>query len=141
VSAEGFEYFEVAADVGVHGWGPTEETCFRQVALGMFALMVPLEAVAPRESREVGAQGDGPDALLVNWLNELLYLHDVEGFAVHDLSVAPRAGAPRLFAELSGEPVDPARHPRGVLVKAATFHQLELARAAGRVDARVVLDI
>ncbi|HEV8675361.1 MAG TPA: archease [Methylomirabilota bacterium] len=137
---EGFEYFEVAADVGVHAWGPTLEACFRQCALGMFNLMVPLDAVAPAESREVGAQGETPELLLVNWLNDLLYLHDVEGFAVRDVA-ALRFEGPRVHAELTGEPVDPARHPRGVLVKAATFHQLALVREPGRTSVRLVLDI
>lgn len=138
--AEGWEYFEVAADVGVHAWGPSLEACFRQCALGMFNLIVPLSAVAPTESREVGGQGESPEVLLVNWLNELLYLHDVEGFAVRDLTVSRIEGA-RMHTSLVGEPVDPARHPRGILVKAATFHQLALTRDRERVAARVVLDI
>jgi SHS2 domain-containing protein len=137
---EGWEYFEVAADVGVRAWGPSLEACFRQCALGMFNLMVPLEAVSATETREVGAQGETPETLLVNWLNELIYLQDVEGFAVRDLTLSPVEGE-RLHARLVGEPIEPARHPRGVLVKAATFHELALERAPGRVSARVILDI
>src|SRR5262249_21688008 len=79
MSQPGWEHFEVEADIGVHAWGPTLEACFRQCALGVFALIVPLEAVTPAETREVGAQAEGPEALLVAWINELLYLHDVEG--------------------------------------------------------------
>lgn len=137
---EGWEHFEVAADVGVHAWGPTLEACCRQAALGMFALTVPLASVTPAEAREVAARGDSPEALVVNWLNELIYLHDVEAFAVRDVTVAPIEDL-RLHAILSGEPFDPARHPRGILVKAATFHRLAVERTAGRVSARVVLDI
>lgn len=138
--AEGWSYFETEADVGVQGWGPTLAACFRQCALGVFNLIVPLEAVVPAESREVGAQGETPEALLVNWINELLYLHDVEGFAVRDVEM-PRTEGPRIHARLTGEPVDPQRHPRGILVKAATFHQLALVADAGRVTGRFVLDI
>jgi SHS2 domain-containing protein len=140
MSGEGWEYFEVEADVGVHAWGATLEACFRQCALAVFDLIVPLRAVAPAESREVMAQGETPETLLVAWINELVYLHDVEGFAVCDVE-EPRLEGGRLHARLSGEPVDPARHPRGILVKAATFHQLSLDRAPGRVAARVVVDI
>ena len=136
----GHRHFEVAADVGVEAWGPTVEACFRQCALGMSGLMVPVAAVAPVEAREVLAQGESLEALLVSWLNELIYLHDVEGFVLHDV-VAARLDGLRLHATVSGEGVDPARHPRGVLVKAATFHQLALEREPGRVRARVILDI
>lgn len=140
MSTEGWEYFEVEADVGVHAWGPTLEACFRQCALAVFDLIVPLGAVAPAESREVMAQGEPPEALLVAWINELLYLHDVEGFTLHEVETVQLEGN-RVHGRLSGEPVDLARHPRGILVKAATFHELALEQAPGRVEARVVLDI
>ncbi len=139
-AGEGWRHFEVEADVGVEAWAPTLPACFRQCALGVFALMVPLAAVAPAEEREVSAQADGTEALLVAWINELLYLHDVEGFALHDVG-APRISGNRLHARVVGEPVDPARHPRGILVKAATFHQLAVDRDPGGVRARLVLDI
>jgi SHS2 domain-containing protein len=135
-----YRYFEVEADIGVEADGPTLEACFRQCALAVFNLIVPLDAVVPVEEREVGAQGDTPDTLLVNWINELLYLHDVEGFAVRDVELPQLAGT-RLHARLTGEPVDPGRHPRGRQVKAATFHQLAVVSEPGTVKARLVLDI
>jgi SHS2 domain-containing protein len=140
MSAEGWEYFEVEADVGVRAWGPTVEACFRQCALAVFDLIVPLSAVAAAESREVMAQAETLEALLVAWINELLYLHDVEGFTLHEVETVQLEGN-RVHGRLSGEPVDLARHPRGILVKAATFHELALEQAPGRVEARVVLDI
>lgn len=140
MSGEGYEYFDVAADVGVHAWAETLAGCFRQCALGVFDLIVPTHAVAPRETREVAARGGGVEALLVNWLNECLYVHDLEGFVVHDLEPPQVTGA-LVHGILQGEPVDPARHPRGTLVKAATFHGLEVTESAGCVSARVVLDI
>jgi SHS2 domain-containing protein len=140
VSREGYEYFDVAADVGVHAWGETLAGCFRQCALGVFDLIVPTQTVAPREIREVAARGDGAEALLVNWLNECLYVHELEGFVVHDLERPEVTGA-FIHGILHGEPVDPARHPRGTLVKAATFHGLEVTESVGQVSARVILDI
>jgi SHS2 domain-containing protein len=137
---QGWEHFEVEADVGVHAWGATLEACFRQCALGVFNLIVPLEAVAPLEPREVSAQAETVEALLVNWVNELLYLHEVEGFAVHDVA-EPRIEGGRAYATVMGEPLDVARHPRGIQVKAATFHQLALDQQPGHVEARLVIDI
>jgi SHS2 domain-containing protein len=140
VSAEGYEYFDVAADVGVHGWGETLAGCLRQCALGVFDLIVPTRTVEPVETREVAARGAAADTLLVNWLNECLYLHDLEGFVVHDVET-PHVTGTAIHGVLHGEPVDPARHPRGTLVKAATFHGLQVVERPGRVSARVVLDI
>lgn len=136
----GYDYFDVAADVGVSAWGPTLAEAFAQAALGVFALIVEPERVEPRESREVRAQGDSPTALLVNWLNECLLVHDIEGFVVSRIEFAVFADT-RVHALLWGEALDPRRHPLGTVVKAATFHGLEIREADGRWQIRVVLDV
>jgi SHS2 domain-containing protein len=140
VSVEGREYFDVAADVGVHAWGETLAGCLRQCALGVFDLIVPTRAVEPVETREVAARGAAVETLLVNWLNECLYVHELEGFVVCDVAM-PEVSGTSVHSVLRGEPLDPARHPRGTVVKAATFHGLEVVQQPGRVSARVVLDI
>jgi len=140
VKREGYEYFDVAADVGIVAWGEDLPGCLRQCALGVFNLIVPTDAVKPMESREVAARGASVDALLVNWLNECLYVHDLEGFVVSDVAT-PEVTPAGVHALLRGEPVDPSRHPRGTIVKAATFHDLEVRQMPGQVRARVVLDI
>jgi SHS2 domain-containing protein len=140
VTADGYEYFEVEADVGIHAWGGDLLRCVGQLTLAVFQLIVPTEAVRPVERREVAARGDSVEALLVNWVNECLYVHEVEGFVVHDLTEL-RETPTGLHGVVRGEPVDPARHPRGTVVKAATFHGLEVTTAPDRVAARVVLDI
>ena len=139
-AAEGFDYFEVAADVGIRGWGPTLEAAFRQTGLGLFALMAEPESVKEQEPREVRAQGDTREALLVNWLNDCLYLHDVEGFLARriDLVVFEER---RLHSILCGEEVDRTRHKLGTVVKAATYHQLAIRPTDGGWEIRVILDI
>ena len=140
MTPEGYEYFDVAADVGVAAWGEDLPGCLRQCALGVFNLIVPTDAVQPVETREVAARGTPVEVLLVNWLNECLYVHELEGFVVSEVA-RPEVTATGVHALLRGEPVDPSRHPRGTVVKAATFHDLEVREAPGRVTARVVLDI
>ena len=140
MTTEGYEYFDVAADVGVAAWGKDLPGCLRQCALGVFNLIVATEAVRPLESREVAARGPSVETLLVNWLNECLYLHDLEGFVVADVA-RPEVTPTGVHGLLRGEPVDPSRHPRGTVVKAATFHGLEVNAGPRQVSVRVVLDI
>jgi len=102
----------------VIGRGETLPEAFAQVALGVFALMADPASVEERDAREVRAHGNAPEALLVNWLNECLYVLDVEGFVARrvefgDFSLDPAAsgGEPlRLHCRLLGEDFDPARH-------------------------------
>jgi SHS2 domain-containing protein len=135
-----WEHFEVEADVGVHAWGATRADAFARAAEGMFALIVPPEDVATLETREVRAQAETPEALLVNWLNECLYVHEIEGFAVARVEVdGCRHGF--VHGVLHGEPLDPARHRVGTIVKAATHHQVEVREDERGVDVRVVVDV
>lgn len=136
----GWEYFDVAADVGVRAWGPTRAAAFAGAALGALALTVGPETVRAVESREVRAQADGPETLLVNWVNECLYVHEVEGFAVADVEVTA-VGDTLVHGVLHGEPLDPARHRLGTIVKAATLHRVAVEERSGIHRVELVLDV
>ena len=138
--AAGYDYFEVAADVGVKAWGSTLPEAYAQAGLGVFALIVDPASVEARQSREVSAQGESQEALLVNWLNECLYVHEIEGFVVRRIEF-PVFEAERVHSLLWGEDLDPARHRLGTVVKAATFHQLRIGRGQGEWEIYVILDI
>ena len=136
----GWEHFEVEADVGIHAWGASLADAFARAAEGMFALVVDAASVADTEVRETRAQGDSPEALLVNWLNECLYVHEIEGFAVAHVEV-DTCGGGLVHGTLHGEPIDPARHRLGTIVKAVTYHQLGIQERSGSFDVRLVVDV
>ena len=114
----GFTYFDAAGGKGVSGKGPTIQEAFAQVGVGAFALAVDPASVEEREARAVRAHGVDAADLLVNWLNECLYVLDVEGFAARrvefiafTIDAAGLGGEPlRLHCLLHGEEADPARH-------------------------------
>ena len=85
MTTAGYEYSGAGAEVGLTAWGEDLAECLRQCALGVFNLIVPTTSVEPLDGREVAARGASPEALLVNWLNECLYVHDLEGFVVADV--------------------------------------------------------
>lgn len=136
----GWEHFDVEADVGVRAWGPTRAEAFARAALGVFALIVRPEEVAGRETREARAQGDSAESVLVNWLNECLYVHEIEGFVVHRVEVTV-CRDDLVHGFLHGEPFDPARHRPGTVVKAVTMHRAALTERDGRHEATVVVDV
>jgi SHS2 domain-containing protein len=142
-----FEYFEVEADIGVLGRGPDLAAAFVQTALGALTLVVDPATVEAREVREVRAHGDSPEALLVNWINECLYVHEIEAFAVHRIELVtfePDAGGSepcRLHSLLHGEEIDRLRHRLGTVVKAATFHQVSVVSSPKGASGRIVLDV
>src|SRR5213592_4336290 len=140
MTVAGWEQFDVEADVGVRAWGPTRAEAFAQAALGVFALIVPPDDVEEREHREVRAQADSPERLLVNWINECLYVHEIEGFVVHRVEVGA-CTATLVHATLHGEEMDAGRHRFETIVKAATMHRLVVAEQEGRHEVRLIVDV
>src|SRR5712691_10319543 len=107
----GWEQFDVDADVGVRAWGPTRAEAFAQAALGVFALIVAPDEVEEREHREVRAQAESPETLLVTWINECLYVHEIEGFVVHRVAVLSASFTARRSTRAATGPA-PSSRPR-----------------------------
>jgi SHS2 domain-containing protein len=136
----GWEHFEVEADVGVRGWGPTRAAAFAEAALGALALTVDPRSVEERESRAVRAQADGPEALLVAWVDECLYVHEIEGFVARRVEVTECSDSV-VHGRLVGEPLDPGRHRLGTVVKAATMHDVSVKADGASHEVRVIVDV
>ena len=136
----GWEHFEVEADVGVHAWGPSRAAAFAEAARGVLALVVDPASVAAREAREVRAQADSPETLLAAWVDECLYVHEIEGFVVRDVEVMECSDSV-VHGRLLGEPLDPVRHRLGAVVKAATLHGVSVLEDAGGHRVRIVVDV
>ena len=136
----GFEIFAVTADKGIRAWGVDRKSVFRQAALGLWSLMVDPATVECRSMFPVTVEAEDQEALMVAWLNELLYLYDAKGFIGADCT-ARSLTETRLDAEVSGEAVAMTRHVILSHVKAATYHQLYLGPTSTGWEARVVVDV
>jgi tRNA nucleotidyltransferase (CCA-adding enzyme) len=136
----GYAYFEVEADVGVRAWGPGRAEAFAEAALGVLALGVDPASVQEHDTREVRAQGATPEDLLVAWIDECIYVHEVEGFAAHRVTVSRLEGGV-VHGLLHGEPLDQGRHQLGTVVKAATRHHVAVADTPAGAEVRVIVDV
>jgi SHS2 domain-containing protein len=138
--AAGFEIFAITADKGIRAWGRDLTEVFVNAARGMWSLMV--EAGTARADRmlPVRVEASNRETLLVAWLNELLYLHEVEEFVAAKFAITHFSDT-RLEAEVWGERVDRARHPLVGHVKAVTYHLLRVQPAGGGWEAQVVVDV
>jgi len=135
-----FRFLEHTADIGFEAFGTTREVVFANAARALFHIIVDADAVNPRESVEVRVEGAGPSDLLVNWLSELLYLQDAEGWLFREFELNSLSDN-FLVAVARGERLDPARHQLKLLVKAITYHQLALEQTPAGWRAQVYVDI
>ncbi len=137
-----FQILEHTGEIGILAYGNTAVQAFSQAARGMFSFMIDLDAVEEHEVRHVEAEGPDIEALLVAWLNELIYLFDVEGLVFKSFHVQEMDDT-HLKALCYGERLDVERHRFSIGPKAATYHMLEVKKEseASGWRARVILDI
>ncbi len=138
--AGGFEIFAVTADKGIRAWGRDLPELFVSAARGMWSLMVEPGTARRERMFPVKVEAGDRETLLVAWLNELLYLHEVEGFVAAGYAIRHLSDT-TLEADVWGEGVDRERHPLVGHVKAATYHLLRVQPAEGGWEARVVVDV
>ena len=109
---------------------------FANAAHGMFALMAEPSLEQATCEREVSLEAMDYESLLVDWLNELIYLHEVEGetysqFAIEILSPT------KLEGHVTGGPT----RIKTKAIKAATFHDLAIEETANGLVATIVFDV
>lgn len=134
-----FEILEHTADIGLQARAGTREEVYEALGEGLATLQ---GAWLPGEGteRSVALEASDPEALLVAWLDELLYLHEAEdavfaGLAVDRVDDTSLAARVRLASR--GD-----RELEGVGVKAATYHRVQVAREAdGAWTGRIYLDV
>lgn len=132
-----YEVFGHTADAGVKAYGDTMAEMFENAALGMFSLICEPEKVEPRGEYQIELEADNPETLLVDWLTELIFLHETQFLLLSQFQV--QLDDERLTAVVRGEAIDKERHELKMSVKAVTYHQLEINEDEGYL--RVLFDV
>ena len=131
---------DISGDAGIRAYGETLEDVFTNAAIGMYSLVTDLEGIGEIKEIVVTAESRSLEGLLVSWLNELIFHFDTYGFMGREIRVETLQNN-RIVAKISGEDFDPERHERGLLIKAATYHQLSMEKKEGHWVANVIFDI
>jgi len=131
-------YEEIAhtADLAMRAYGRDMKELFANAAYGMFSLMADLSAIAPVVQRRVHLQAPDQEALLVDWLNELLYLHEAEGEVYCSFDIQALSPT-ELSATVRGEKTEEVTK----VIKAATFHDLKITRTEDGYAVTITFDV
>jgi SHS2 domain-containing protein len=136
----GYELLDHTGDLGIRVWAEDVTGIFQEAARALFAIITDLEKVEVHMDVEVAVEGLGQEELLVAWLNELLYLYEVENLLFCDF-VLTEIDERSVRGVAMGEELDEGRHAIKTSIKAVTYHQLEIKEEDGRWQAQVILDI
>lgn len=144
VSALPYEILEHTADIGLRAWGETREALFENCALGLAEIVDRQWRPTKHElaSVQTGSTPElhAPDveALLVEWMNEVLFLLDRGGKCLFATRIREIVDT-QLTADVILVPCPHA--PEGTELKAATYHQLSVRSGSDGWEATVYFDV
>ena len=133
-----FEILNHTADVGIIAYGADINEAFANAAKGLFSLITELDDVEEMTHRDIELTAPDQESLLVAWLNELIYLFDVENIVFKRFDIT-RLDSTHLRARSYGHRVE-SGYELKTGVKAATYHMLKIDQSDGS-RVQVLFDI
>ena len=149
-----FEFFDVTADIGFYSYGNTLEQVFENAGLAMFNVISNTDDIKPVETKEISVTSEDKISLLYDFLEELLFMHEVEFMLFSQFDVAIKKDGEnykltaaidgenyKLTAAIKGEEINWEIHERGEEVKAITFHMMDIVKEGNLYKSSVILDL
>jgi SHS2 domain-containing protein len=131
-----YRELEHTADLAILVSGKDLSQLFANAAYGLFDVMADLTKPLSGARRSIRLRSPDVESLMVDWLNELIYLHDREGEIYNRFDIDFPS-----MEEISAS-VEGGRGEGSKLhVKAATFNDLEIREVAEGFEARLVFDV
>jgi SHS2 domain-containing protein len=138
-----YRFFEHTADIGVDIEATSFESLLTEGLRALTESLTEIERVELGLELPVDLEARSREDLLVEWLNEIVFLFDTKAVLLveAELEVGAEGDGWRLEGTVRGELYDPNRHRLKTLIKAVTYHQLQVRSSISGWTARVVFDI
>ena len=131
-----YRYFDHTADIVFKAYGKNLEEQFSNAALALFGVMIDPSKVKAVTTFKIHVEGKDEQALLYNFLEELLYLLSAKFFLLSSvISLTIKKNI--LDAEIIGDIINDSYTIEGVEVKAVTYNDMKIEKNY----VQVVLDI
>jgi SHS2 domain-containing protein len=135
-----YELIDHTADIGIVVRSETREELFQKAALAAFDIIGDLDSVKPKERVKVEVGGEDDEELMVNWLNELIFLFDAKGWLFSQFDIEETSDK-ILKATCSGEKFNPQVHRVKTELKAATYHDILVSQDRIGWSLRIIFDV
>lgn len=138
-----FEILDHPADIGFRVNAPELPELYVAAALAMLSIAAEPDVAAAANQYAIQVESVDREALMVDWLNEVLFWFDGKRIALRDFRVtAFTEGPPAMLSAIAlGESRDRERHRARLIVKGVTYHQLRVERRGPLWTAEVYLDV
>jgi SHS2 domain-containing protein len=135
-----YRIIEHTADTGFEVHGATREQVFASAARAFFSIMWRIAAPLEKNPANLEITGDDLEELLVNFLEEFLYLYDAKGLVCTRI-VVDTVSDHKVIARAWLQKFNPDGDEELLGVKAVTYHQLYIGKKDDTWTARIFLDI
>jgi SHS2 domain-containing protein len=139
-AAKPFEIIDHTADIGIIAYGADIKEVFANAALGLFNLMADLTDLDENLKREVGMSAEDIEVLLVEWLNELIYISEVDHVIFKRFEISELSNN-SIKATCFGQKLESSQHRLKREIKAATYHMLKIDKENNSYKAQIIFDI
>ena len=132
------------ADIAFEATGRDLPELFIAAADATMNVMIDnLDAIEPRETRQIKLSNDNIEMLLFDFLQELIYFKDAGRLLLRarETRIDQKGEVYFLNATVAGERLDDTRHHQRADVKAVTLHGFSVEKHDGGWKAKVLLDI
>ncbi len=135
-----YELIDHTADFGIRVFSADVQTLFADAARALSDVITEPGRVEGENNIDICVSGEDWPDLMVNWLREILYLWAGKQQllkAVTILSLSEYS----LRATLKTDTYDPERHIIKNEIKAVTYHQIQVHKAAEGWEAEIIFDV
>jgi SHS2 domain-containing protein len=139
-SSRKFEFIDHTGDIGVRVFGENLAALFQHGAEALFHIITDPKTIREKMSRKVYVQAQGREELFVSWLNEFVYLFDINGYLFGRFEVLDLDDY-FIEAMVYGEAYEEGRHPIYRTIKGATYHQIQIDHGKEGWEAQVIFDL
>ena len=122
-----YEYFEATADIGIKAYGENLNEAFENAGMAIFNIISDTSDISPIREIEFEIVSEDEVSLLYDYLEELLFYHEVEFMLFSEFHVEIDENL-HLKAIIKGEEIDWQKHERKTEIKAITFHMMEVKK-------------
>ncbi len=138
-----YEHIDHPSDVGFEAYGDTLEELFENAAIATYSFMTNIEDMMDEEAterREFDIRSEDLKSLMFDWLDEILFFFesDMLIFIRFNIKIDEKEFSLKGFCD--GIIFDPSDHEAYIIVKAVTYHMMDLKKN-DRWTGRVVLDV
>ncbi len=134
-----YKFLPHTADAKFQAFGKTLEEAFSNAALAMFSIISEPDKIKPEIEKTIETQASNKESLLYNFLEELLFLLDSEGFFLNKIKKI-KIKDNQLTATILGDN-DPSKYDLHGEVKAVTYSEMFIKKTKNKVTLQVVVDL